>query len=325
MNHSSYDPIQKVLDEGARDYFSRCHHDVDGFVNKQFNCKGAWQTNQIAFGWDLVRAPLNIMWAPFYVLIQLALLAIKGFKFKSPFIKKIITAIDKIPSGLTTDVQRQLAKRVMTQLLKLNTDPTDPRPTRLDECISDHLIKSFIDDSPSNELSDRRRLIIEQTKRSLKDTMNQYAITRMASADIANSLLSSLIGLFAFQKFTPGGLAIGFSVAALVAKKIAISDFVFGERAGALFYDWFPAQASLSVTVMSVLAVLVTLAIFASFSGLITDPIQAALGIHQRRLKKFIKHLETDYMAKSHGSFRPKDQYFARILELLDVAKTQIG
>ena len=65
------------------------------------------------------------------------------------------------------------------------------------------------------------------------------------------------------------------------------------------------------------------LAILAAFAGLLIDPIQYHLGIHQRRLRKMIEQLEIDIQQQAQSRFNPKDPYIARIMDIVDAVKTQ--
>ena len=65
-----------------------------------------------------------------------------------------------------------------------------------------------------------------------------------------------------------------------------------------------------------------TLALFTSFAGIITDPLQARLGIHQRRLKKFVSCLEKELIGQGESRFEIKDRYVARVFDFLDMMKT---
>jgi hypothetical protein len=65
-----------------------------------------------------------------------------------------------------------------------------------------------------------------------------------------------------------------------------------------------------------------TRAAFAAFSGVIFDPVQAAVGLHRRRLHKLMDHLQRDVTISSQSSFRPKDQFVARILDMFDMIKS---
>ncbi|WP_330165741.1 DUF6635 family protein [Marinobacter adhaerens] len=72
------------------------------------------------------------------------------------------------------------------------------------------------------------------------------------------------------------------------------------------------------------LAVMAALAAFAAVSGMIFDPIQAAVGLHRRRLHKLLDHLQRDITLHTHSSFRPKDQFVARILDTFDMIRSSL-
>jgi hypothetical protein len=74
--------------------------------------------------------------------------------------------------------------------------------------------------------------------------------------------------------------------------------------------------------VASTSTVLATLAIFSAFSGIITDPIQARLGIHEKRLQRLIDSLENTLMDKGDLDLKLRVKYLARVFDLLDLLKT---
>jgi hypothetical protein len=58
------------------------------------------------------------------------------------------------------------------------------------------------------------------------------------------------------------------------------------------------------------------------FSGIVTDPIQTKLGLHQRRLNKLIDSLDKELRGFGDSKFKIKDQYLARVFDLLDLIRT---
>jgi hypothetical protein len=66
----------------------------------------------------------------------------------------------------------------------------------------------------------------------------------------------------------------------------------------------------------------ITRTAFAAFSGVIFDPAQAAVGLHRRRLYKLLDHLQRDVTLSTQSSFRPKDRFVARILDMFDMIKS---
>lgn len=301
--------VLAAIERGAGHYFDHCRHRIPGFVKQHFRYPGAWHTNKSAWGWDLVRAPINLFWAPFYVTALLLALVFQLLKLDA--IARLLSAV---PSGMTTSVQRKIAELVHRDLLQRPFDAT--RIDILDGYIVGELEKI------AGAGSDREK-ISRQLAPVVNDALHQYAITRTASADITNSLLSTLTGAFAFQKFTPGGFAIGFTIAALISREWHESRFFLGDFLGGIYYSLFPPEPALSTILASIALILVLLAIMSSLSGLLTDPLQSWTGIHQRRLRKMIDKLEEDFSHNKSGGFRPKDQYLARILEITDAAKAQ--
>jgi len=60
-------------------------------------------------------------------------------------------------------------------------------------------------------------------------------------------------------------------------------------------------------------------AILTSFSGIITDPIQYKLGLHQKRLNKLIDSLDKELRGLGDSGLHFKEQYIARVFDLLDL------
>ncbi|HEV8078450.1 MAG TPA: DUF6635 family protein, partial [Marinobacter sp.] len=156
----------------------------------------------------------------------------------------------------------------------------------------------------------------------IADALSQYRTTRTASADITNSISCTVLGAFAFQKFTPGGIGLGMVLASMLAKTLATQDFILGKTLGSWYYNWFPPEPSLATTASVMVAVMASLAAFAAYSGVIFDPVQAAVGLHRRRLHKLMGHLQRDVTLSTQSSFRPKDQFVARILDMFDMIRS---
>jgi len=56
----------------------------------------------------------------------------------------------------------------------------------------------------------------------------------------------------------------------------------------------------------------------------IIDPVQAVTGLHQRRLVKMLDDLKHDLLNETQGSFRPKDQFVARLMDSFDMIKSSL-
>jgi hypothetical protein len=302
--------LEAAIQRGTQRYFRACRERVDSFSRRHFRYPGAWQTNRVAIGPDLLRAPLNLLWAPVYLLSQLLAWTLQRLGLKS-----LGRLLQRTPAGLNTDVQRRLAGLCRRELLLLpaqQSDRTDP----LVSAVIGEIDRSLHAAADPRELQGTLQPILE-------DTLQQYALSRSATADIGNSLSATLLGAFAFQKFTPGGVAIGVLLAGLGARELAVSNFPLGSDLGRLWYGWFPPEPSLALSAAMTLGVLIMLAALASLSGLLSDPLQCLLGLHQRRLYRMIDHLEAAVSRRSQGRFHSREHYLARVLDLIDAARSQ--
>ncbi|MBR9913072.1 MAG: hypothetical protein GYB33_22255 [Gammaproteobacteria bacterium] len=311
--HPAAEDIEDALLAAARSYFDDCRQRIPGFIDRHFNYPGAWHTNKVALGLDILRAPLNLLWAPIYAGACL----LKFFIRKSRR-QRLYRFLDRIPAGLDTRVQQHVSELIYTELLQ-----TSEQASALEDYVLAALQQSYSGQYPAAP-GDQAHLR-QQLEPLIEDAMLQYQVTRTASADITNTFACTVLGAFAFQKFTPGGIGVGLLLASILAKTIAARDFIFGSFLGGLYYAAFPPTPSLATTFSSVLIVLLGLAAFASLSGLLADPIQAATGLHRRRLNRLIDHLEDDFRRKTRGGFRPKDQFVARVLDMFDMVKSNLG
>jgi len=60
--------------------------------------------------------------------------------------------------------------------------------------------------------------------------------------------------------------------------------------------------------------------VFAAFAGIIADPVQSRLGIHDRRLSRLLDTLEEDLLGRGDRPFSAREHFYARFLDLWDVA-----
>jgi len=302
--------IQQAVTLGARRYFEQCRTRVPRFIDQNFRYPGAWKTNKVALGLDLLRAPINLFWAPIY-----AICTVLGDISRRLSWLAIANCLCRVPTGLTTRVQQHISLLITRDLLGAASDTT-LLESEVAQALEELYRRPDNNTTPGSDANLRDRL-----KPVLDDALAQYTVTRTASADITNTVACTVLGAFAWQKFTPGGIGIGVAVAMIWAREQAAGSFILGEFLGDLYYRLFPPEPSLLQISGSIAGVLAVLAALASLSGLLTDPLQSATGLHRRRLNRLINDLQCDFETESAGSFRPRDQYVARILEVFDLVK----
>lgn len=302
--------IQQAVVRGIYSYFESCRLRVPEFIKLHFSYPAALATNRPAFGFDVLRAPVNLFWAPLFAFVSM----IRFFVGHLPRLKWLHKLLGRFPAGFTTQVQNHISELVLRDLLQHG----QPQHS-LSWFIAEELRVLY----QENEKAD---VNIEQfharAEPIVEEALTQYRITRTATADITNTLSCTVLGAFAFQKFTPGGIGISLMLATIISTKLAASDFLFGETLGNIYYNLFPPSPSVGMTVATIAGVLSILSACAALSGVISDPVQAATGLHRYRLKKMLNHMEHDMLQQTNSSFRPKDQYVARIMECFDLVRS---
>jgi len=99
-----------------------------------------------------------------------------------------------------------------------------------------------------------------------------------------------------------GGIAFAGNVEAKVAAPLLTAGITAGIAGGLLL---LPALA-------------------ASFAGVVLDPVQVHLRLHQRRLHRLIDSLERELKGSGDSRFVIRDHYVARVLDLIELARTAI-
>ncbi|WGO98279.1 hypothetical protein QFX18_19915 [Saccharophagus degradans] len=304
--------IHHAIEAGIEDYFEQCRANIPLFIKKHFWVPGCWQTNRLAFGVDLLRAPINLLWAPIYLCLQLLL-----YCFTLAGWQGAKGVANWLPAGLTTKVQRNINALIQQELLD---------EAKLHSCIDKYLLPIAEQLASASELpSHKKQSLYSELNNIVDDALKQLMQSRTAAADISNTIFAAMVGAIAFKKFTPGGIGIGLVVAGVWVKLRAQQQFFLGETAGGWYYTMFPPQANTGENMVAIFSVMLVLSVIATFSGLITDPLQVLLGVHKRRLNKLVTKLEHNLLRRSNAGFKTLDPYVARILDLFDTVKSHIA
>ena len=227
-----------------------------------------------------------------------------------------------MPAGLKTTVQEEINSLIFIHLLEL------PNGKGRGKNVTDALLAEILDQPEVKSLfQDQLALIMSQSQQegfraSLEKRLKEYSLSRNAVSELAGNIISLATGAGMMGKMTPGGISFGTVLAATIAQQSAIAGFFMGPTLGGLYYGIFPASSSMGLAVASTSTVLAILAIFSAFSGIITDPIQARLGIHEKRLNRLIDSLENTLTGKGDSELKLRGKYLARVFDLLDLFKT---
>ncbi|MEN8259619.1 MAG: DUF6635 family protein [Pseudomonadota bacterium] len=311
--------VNSALDHGISKYIASRKAKVPIFVNTYFSFSGALRLHRKALGKDLYKAPLNIIWAIPSLVIRALSWVSKKFGAE-----KRHRALKRVPAGFQTDVQKEVNWLIYTELLEL--------PYVQDDKVSekDALLETILSDQDLAGIIGQYLTLIHSKsgdptfRRTLTRNLEEYPTSRTAAADLAGNMLTLASGYVAFHQVTPGAIAGGSAAAAAIAQQIAISNFWLGSTLGSWYYGLFPAAASTGLMVAATASIMAALAIISTFTGIVTDPLQSKLGLHQKRLIRFLDALEGELRGSEGSEFQIKDRYAARVFDILDLLRLAV-
>jgi hypothetical protein len=306
---------------GTRRYFADRRARVPAFVDAHFSLPGTLSLHRAALGWDIVRAPLNLSLAVPQVAMHLG--ATAAAKLGA---KRAADALRR-PIILQTAVARDIAWLVHTELLEL------PFRQKHRESTRDALAETILSEQSIQDAVYEAVLAIgrhgdnPQFRERLGAAMAEYAVSRAAAAEITTGLLSLGTGALALNKLTPGAASLGPTLAGVMAQQAAVAGFPLGGWLGSAWYGLFPAAPTAGLIMGTTGGLMLAATTFAAFAGIVSDPVQRALGLHSARLNRMIDRLEQQFFDPKAPGFSVRDHYVARLLDLFDIlgAAMRIG
>jgi hypothetical protein len=306
--------VRAIVDDAIDDYIASRHARVDAFVDANYRLAASLRLHKRAVGYDLLRAPANVALVLPYLGAQIA-----GAGLKSAGARRAGRWLATRKMFIDTDVARELGFRLHADLLELPYADGDRR------CERDALAERIAADPRLTAALDRLRDSVAShwtdadARARLRTMLLTYTGARTAAADFLNNLLLAGAGASAFQQFTPGALSLGPILATAIAHQAAVAAFPLGAGLGSVWYGIFAATPSAGLVAATTAGVVLLSAVTAAFSGVVTDPLQAALGLHQRRLHRLIDAMKTVLHGDDEAGYRVRDHYVARVFDLIDM------
>jgi hypothetical protein len=307
---------QAIVAQAIERYIAQRHARVEAFIARNFSLIGSLRLHRRALGLDLVRAPANVLLMVPYLAMQLG-----GFGLRRLGAGGAARWLSSRMPFLDTEVGRELSRRLHEELLELPYDDGRQR------CRRDALAEAVLGDPRVAAAVERLDAVAARYARDpkrrarLRRLLGAYASTRAAAADVVNNLLLAGAGMAAFHQLTPGTLTLGPVLAGALAQQAAIASFPLGAGLGGIWYGMFPAAPSAGLVAGAIGGLVLLTATTAAFAGIVADPVQRALGLHQRRLHRLIDALRRELEGDSEAAFQARDHYVARIFDLIDLAR----
>ena len=126
----------------------------------------------------------------------------------------------------------------------------------------------------------------------LEDTMETYAGTRAAAAEITRSLLTVGAGALAVKQVTPGVMSLGTSPCRRPHSERCCCLVPVGRERGKPLIRPLPGCRLPSPSWWHHWGLLALISVASAFAGIIADPVQKGLGLRQRRLQRLIDAVE---------------------------------
>jgi len=297
-----------VVRDAARRYVASRRPRVDIFIGRHFTLAGSLALHRHALGWDLVRAPLNLFLTVPALTAKLASRAAQhaGREGFARWLagRRLL---------LETDLAREIEWLLTTELLEIpcrQRARASSRDALADTVLADPRVAVRLAAPPGSGCEFQGRVVA---------AIQSYIGSRVATAEIATGIAATGLGALAVKQATPGLMTLGSALATAIAQQNAIAAFPLGAGLGGLWYGWFPAAASPGALAATMGGVVMGGAVLAAFSGILTDPLKAFLGLHRRRLLRLLGELERALCDEDGGRVAMRDHYVARLIDLLDL------
>ena len=297
------------------EYFDGRRAKIDGFVARHFTWPGTLRLHGAAFGWDILRAPVNVALSPLLVLTRLAAYLCRRVGWQRP-----ADMLSRRRILLRTAVARRVEVLILTDLLDLPLDETaagrDPSA----------LARAVLAAPQFREMIRTRASAAkaEALGQRIANSLGEYAGARSAVAEMTTTLCVLVFGALAFQAVTPGMISMAPGVADALARTNAIASFPLGEALGGMWYGLFAVDASAWLVASAVAGLVMAGSVFAAFAGIFADPVQVRLGIHRRRLKRLLDTLEEEFAGRGGKPFVAREHVYARMLDLWDALASAV-
>jgi hypothetical protein len=290
-------------------YFNAVRADVDAFVAEHFHLRGTIRLHRAAFGPDILRAPVNVILSP--ILIVTRILAWLCRRVRLNMLADWLGARRVL---LRTAVAGRVETRVVGNLLKI--------PLPQGKAHDSAALSRAILEAPQFRRVFRSKADIAEVN-ALRDTIAgaiaEYSGARSAVADITTAIIALVVGGLLFQAVTPGMISMAPGMAQSIALDAAVADFPLGQVAGSIWFGVFSTSASPWLLAFSVTGLILAGSVIGSFAGILADPVQARLGIHRRRLLRFLAAIEDALAGSGTNRYAAREHFYARFMDLWDV------
>lgn len=319
------DTARDIYESAVRRYIASRRAMIGEFVDRHFSMGGSVRLHRHAVGLDLVRAPYN-------VLASLGTIAKRGAAtvYRAAGAPAWADALDRRNLFIQTKVGREIEWLLHSEWLQLPYAQEGGRWARPRQTDRDALIEAILADGRVQahiaQMLEAIRAHADEAgfRERVTDAMTEYLGSRSAASDVTTSLFAAATGAALYHQFTPGMAALSGAIAGSIAKSAAVSGFSLGSWMGGVYYSIFSATTPPMLYAGVFAGLMVPAAALTAFAGVLADPVQRRLGLHQRRLGKMLDHLEASLLGQTTKRYVVRDHYVARLLDFADWSATLV-
>lgn len=286
-------------------------HRIETFAKRHFGLRGSLRLHRSAVGMDLLRAPVNVLLSPVLVILKLM-----AWSVGKVGLRRISHWLASRRLLLRTTVAARIEADILRDLLDI---PIDEAAGPLDQAT----LKQAILSAPALRGPISRRAHPAEAgamAHRILGALGEYSGTRSAIAEFTTALVMLVVGALVFHSLTPGAISMAPGLAEQVARNAAIADFPLGAGLGGVWYGVFDVGPSSQLVTLTVIGLMLAGTVVTTFAGVIADPVQTAIGMHQRRLERLLNTIEAEIAALPERPFVAREHFVARIFDLWDAA-----
>lgn len=310
--------MRAAYEAGVACYIAERRRRIHPFVRETYSLRSSLKLHRNALGEDIWRGPANVLMTVPQLAVEVGAAGATrlGWRRASERLRAQRLQVDTVGG-------REVTWRVMTEFLELPYESPDGRVSH-----KDALSEAILRQPPFPALlAPFEQAVAEQQDPEalrlwLTESLTHYVDSRSHAAELANAMLASAVGVFLFKQWTPGAASLGPLLAQAVAQKTAPLWLPLGGKLIGILPASLAASAPMVATAGATLGLLGIGALLASFSGIVTDPIQARVGLHHYRLRRLVNRMERSLLGQDQASYTLPDRYAARLFDILDLARS---
>jgi len=108
------------------------------------------------------------------------------------------------------------------------------------------------------------------------------------------------------------------NMAKSMAFETAVAGFPLGQGMGSIWYRAFSPGAAPWLVAANIAGLVMVGSVIGAFAGVIADPVQARLGLHRRRLLRFLDAIEDDLVGSGTKRYAAREHVYARLVDFWD-------